>query len=143
MHPQNITRIYRSLLVYSLGFNRLLLQLAHSNSVRNSLWKVFSILVEYCSNGEFESVMAQVERDRISKVSQLTKELEHRQNLLEESSNSNEERNKQIYKELRQLKQENQELVADRALLLEEFKQAEQAFNNQVGLRLRYENKIN
>lgn len=51
--------------------------------------------------------MAQVERDRISKVSQLTKELEHRQNLLEESSNSNEERNKQIYKELRQLKQEN------------------------------------
>jgi hypothetical protein len=71
------------------------------------LWKVFSILVEYCSNGEFESVMAQVERDRISKVSQLIKELEHRQNLLEESSNSNEERNKQIYKELRQLKQEN------------------------------------
>ena len=52
-------------------------------------------------------------------------------------------KNVKIYKEIKQLREENQNLINQKGVLLEQFKQAEQAFNQQVALRLKYENKIN
>lgn len=54
---ENIDRIYRSLFVYSFGFYEMIQDiLAHTHdAVRNvaNLWKIYGILLEYCSRTEF------------------------------------------------------------------------------------------
>ncbi len=53
-NPDNIERIYKSLFVYSMGFNTLLKEVAGKNmNVRKTFWKVYAILLEYCSDGDF------------------------------------------------------------------------------------------
>lgn len=54
INPFNISRLYRSFFVYSLGFNNLLKDICHDNKdLRNSIWRVFTVLLEYCSGGNF------------------------------------------------------------------------------------------
>lgn len=53
-NPDNLERIYKSLFVYSMGFNTLLKEVAGKNmNVRKTFWKVYAILLEYCSDGDF------------------------------------------------------------------------------------------
>ena len=53
-NPDNLERIYKSLFVYSMGFNTLLKEVAGKNmNVRKTFWNVYAILLEYCSDGDF------------------------------------------------------------------------------------------
>jgi len=53
-NPDNLERIYKSLFVYSMGFNTLLKEVTGKNmNVRKTCWKVYAILLEYCSDGDF------------------------------------------------------------------------------------------
>ena len=65
---EHIDRIYKSLFVYSMGYNTLLGELGGGMSVRKVLWKVFAILLEYCSDGDFQTMIGEMERDMIKKV---------------------------------------------------------------------------
>ena len=51
-------RIYRALFVYSLGFYEMLSrELQHSPSrvaIQGNIWKVFSILLEYCCKTNYQ-----------------------------------------------------------------------------------------
>jgi hypothetical protein len=59
-----IDRIYRALFVYSLGFYEMLnSSLANSpkkNSFQSSLWKVFSILLEYCCKTNYQMLVSNI-----------------------------------------------------------------------------------
>lgn len=50
----HLGRLYKSLFVYSIGFNDLLNEICNgSMNLRKSIWKVYAILLEYCAEGSF------------------------------------------------------------------------------------------
>jgi len=48
------------LFVYSMGFNNILKELGTTRSTLKSIWKVYAILLEYCSAGNFETIMGEL-----------------------------------------------------------------------------------
>lgn len=127
---ENLNRIYKSLFVYSMGFNNLLKEICgKSMQLRKTLWKVYAVLLEYSAEGQFETMIAEIERDRVKKMDSMKKEIEKRQKIIENNEEINEEKNAHIYKEIKFLKEENANLKGEKEVLLEEYKQAEQAFN--------------
>ena len=59
----------------------------------------------------------------------MKEEVERRQEIIENNEEIHAQKNAKVYKELKQLREENTELVNDKAVLMEDFKEAEQAFN--------------
>jgi hypothetical protein len=61
---ETIDRIYRALFVYSVGFYELLKKcLEHTNNkytVVISIWKVFSILLEYCCRTDYRTLISMI-----------------------------------------------------------------------------------
>lgn len=46
INPTDISRLYKSFFVYSLGFNNLLKDLCQQNKeLRNAVWRVFAVLL--------------------------------------------------------------------------------------------------
>ena len=64
-------RLYRSLFVYSIGFNDLLIEICNSQLLKQILWKVYARLLEYCSDGKFETMIGEIERDKIKKIEEM------------------------------------------------------------------------
>ena len=64
---EGIDRIYRALFVYSLGFyemlNKILKNSPEKNSFQNALWKVFSILLEYCCKTNYQLLVKSIQAD--------------------------------------------------------------------------------
>ena len=97
--------------VYSMGFNNLLREICgKSMHLRKTIWKVYAVLLEYSAEGQFETMIAEIERDRVKKMESLKKEIEKRQKVIERNEEINEEKNAHIYKEIKFLKEENQNL---------------------------------
>ena len=42
-------------------------------NLRKTIWKVFSILLEYGAEGHFEVMIAEIERDKFKKIEDLKK----------------------------------------------------------------------
>jgi hypothetical protein len=96
-----IDRIYRSLFVYSLGFNRLLDELANtseSSAIRKTVWRVYAMLLEYCARGEFETMVGEIERDKLRKIETMKAEIQKRQEIIDASEDLDKQRNVKIYK---------------------------------------------
>jgi len=59
--PEMVDRIYRALFVYSVGFYELLKRcLEHTNqnyAIITNLWKVFSVLLEYCCHSDYKMLI--------------------------------------------------------------------------------------
>jgi hypothetical protein len=59
--PDEVNRVYRGLFVYSVGFYELLKKcVEHTNNkytVVTALWKVFSILLEYCCRTDYKMLI--------------------------------------------------------------------------------------
>lgn len=62
-----IDRIYRALFVYSLGFYEMLSKsLSQSNNKSNfqsSIWKIFSILLEYCCKTNYQMLVSNIQAE--------------------------------------------------------------------------------
>ena len=60
--PDDINRIYRSLFVYSVGFYEMLKKMTHNTNgsltVCTSIWKVFSICLEFCCRTDYKMLVA-------------------------------------------------------------------------------------
>lgn len=51
--------------------------------LRKTLWKVYAVLLEYSAEGQFETMIAEIERDRVKKMDTMKKEIEKRQKIIE------------------------------------------------------------
>ena len=60
----NIDRIYRGLFVYSIGFYEMIHKcLAHAKNkytLLSAVWKVFSILLEYCCKSNYQMMISKI-----------------------------------------------------------------------------------
>ena len=56
-------------------------------------------------------------------------QIEKRQQIIENNEEIHQEKNAKIFKELKQLREVNSNLENDKNVLMEDYKQAEQAFN--------------
>lgn len=62
-----VDRIFRALFVYSVGFYELINKaLAHTEkkySIITALWKVFSILLEYCCKSDYRMLISEISKE--------------------------------------------------------------------------------
>lgn len=59
-----IDRIYRGLFVYSIGFyemlNKSLMHAKNKYTLLSNIWKVYSILLEYCCKSNYQMMIAKI-----------------------------------------------------------------------------------
>ncbi|EAR96589.2 hypothetical protein TTHERM_00490570 (macronuclear) [Tetrahymena thermophila SB210] len=144
---ENIDRIYRSLFVYSFGFYEMIQDIfAHiqdSAQTIASVWKIYGILLEYCSRTDFVNTVTQLEKEKTAIVDNLEEQIESKQKQFDELEVIEKEKREILEQQILSLKQEKQNILTEKFQLEEDFKQADQAFNEEVGLRLQFEHKIN
>lgn len=88
-----------------MGFNTLLKEIGSKNmNIRKTFWKVYAILLEYCSDGDFDTMIGEIERDKVRKMEIMKEEIERRQEIIENNEEINQEKNAKIFKELKQLR---------------------------------------
>lgn len=59
--PADVNRIYNSLFVYSIGFNNLIKDISRGNrELVKNIWKVYSLLLEYCAAGNYETLVGEI-----------------------------------------------------------------------------------
>ena len=73
---KDIDRIYKSLFVYSIGFyemlsNTVLSHSKHKYSVMGKIWKVFAMLLEFCSKSGYNTLIQKMELEYQQKVSEI------------------------------------------------------------------------
>jgi hypothetical protein len=119
----DISRLYKMLFVYSMGFNNLLKEISSSNkSVMKSIWKVYAMLLEYCSEGSFETTMGELERDMIKNEQRLIKEIEGRQLQIDNNEEIMEERLHKYSKDNKDLTLRVKSLEEKNEILEKEFR---------------------
>lgn len=68
-------RIYRALFVYSVGFYELIKKcLVHTGkkyTIITAIWKVFSILLEYCCHTDYRMLISEISREHEEKMKNL------------------------------------------------------------------------
>jgi hypothetical protein len=139
----NASRILKSLFVYSIGFNNLLSEVGHHKlPVKKNLWKVFSILIEHCSGGSFETIISDIQRENEKQQACLKEQIEKQQELIEHNELRNKEKNGKLFQENRDLREESERLELDRKMMQESNEEFERAFAEEISLRLMFERKI-
>jgi hypothetical protein len=80
---ENIDRIYRALFVYSLGFYEMMNKtLGHSrkkNNFKSAIWKVFSILLEYCCKSNYQMLVRKIQAEHREAIDLQEKEFNEQQ----------------------------------------------------------------
>lgn len=138
-----INRLYKILFVYSMGFNTLLKELTGNNkNITKSIWKVYVMLLEYSSEGNFQTTMGELERDMIKNEERLIKEIENRQIQIDNNDEIMEERLHRYTKDNKDLTLKVKSLEEKNEILEKEFREMEMAYNMEVTLRLSYQYRI-
>lgn len=74
-----VDRIYRALFVYSVGFYELIKKcLCHCEkrySIITSIWKVFSILLEYCCKTDYRMLIAEISKEHKDEIEKIEKSM--------------------------------------------------------------------
>ncbi len=78
-----IDRVYRALFVYSVGFYELIKKsLSYTGkryAIITNLWKVFAILLEYCSKSDYRLLISEISRQHKEQVEKM--EIEYNEKL--------------------------------------------------------------
>lgn len=142
-----IDRIYRGLFVYSIGFyemlNKALMHAENKYTLLSSVWKVFSILLEYCCKSNYQMLISKISTEHQQQMEQVQEGF-HREI---EALNRNE---KDLKFTLDEMQRENGELrkrldeeVVLRIKLQEEIYKNIKSHEEEVQLRLQFESKLN
>jgi hypothetical protein len=89
-----------------------------------------------------QTLLGEAEREKEKELRAFSAQLEEKNELIGKGVEMNLKKNEMVFKELKILKEQNVELTNDKIVLMEDFKQAEVAFSEEVSLRLMFENKI-
>lgn len=80
-----IDRVYRALFVYSVGFYELIKKsLSYTGkrySIITNLWKVFAILLEYCSKSDYRLLISEISRQHKEQIEKMEVEFSEKLNL--------------------------------------------------------------
>jgi hypothetical protein len=72
---ESIDRMYRCLFVYSFGFYEMLSQIFEhaqdSPMIIANIWKIFGLLLEYCSRSDFKATIRILEKEKSQAVFRL------------------------------------------------------------------------
>ena len=75
-----VDRIFRALFVYSVGFYELIKKcLSHTErkySIITAIWKVFSILLEYCCKTDYRMLISEISKEHKEEMDKLEKEFQ-------------------------------------------------------------------
>jgi hypothetical protein len=84
-----VDRIYRALFVYSVGFYELIKKcLDHTDkkyTIITALWKVFSILLEYCCRTDYRMLIQEISQEHKKEIDEL--ELKYQARFQEQANN--------------------------------------------------------
>lgn len=144
---EQVDRVYRGLFVYSIGFYEMLQRcLEHASNkyiLLSSMWRVFAILLEYCCksnyqmlisklNEEHQEMLQSVERDFNEHIQKLTESERHLKDALDD-----------LQKRKDELEKARDEEEFQRRKLQEEFSKKVETHEEEVQLRLKFEQKLN
>ena len=82
MQQDSIDRLYRSLFVYSVGFYEMIKACLGSCKNRpaltSNLWKVYSILLEYCCKHDYKMQIQEITQRHTEQVFELESEIQQK-----------------------------------------------------------------
>lgn len=83
-------RVYSALFVYSVGFNTMIRELMHTchskYSISSKIWKVFSMLLEYCAVLDYKHIITEIDTESKINKDKLEAEFEARVRSIEASN---------------------------------------------------------
>lgn len=86
---ETVDRIYRALFVYSVGFYELIKKcLEHTEkkyTIITALWKVYSILLEYCCRTDYKMLISEISKEHKREIEEL--ELRYQSRFTEQANN--------------------------------------------------------
>lgn len=86
---ETVDRIYRALFVYSVGFYELIKKcLEHTEkkyTIITALWKVYSILLEYCCRTDYRMLISEISKEHKREIEEL--ELRYQSRFTEQANN--------------------------------------------------------
>jgi hypothetical protein len=142
-----VDRIFRALFVYSIGFYELMKRaLEHTEkryTIITALWKVFSILLEYCCKSDYRMLISEISKEHKEEMDKM--EDEYQLKFQEQAKNE-----RLLKQNIEVLQKYNEELERDRTKertlrekLEEEYMQNSKNHEEEVQLRLKFESKLN
>ena len=142
-----VDRIYKCLFVYSVGFYELVKTIMQhcekKYSIITNIWKVFSVLLEYCCQSDYRMLIAEISNSHKAEI----EELEEQFNRQCQEFINNEKIMKQNMDVLQKYSEElEKERTNERNLRLkleEEYMQNSKNHEEEVQLRLKFESKLN
>ncbi len=142
-----IDRIYRALFVYSIGFHELtkkcLTSTAKKYGVVVSIWKVFSILLEYCCESGYKMLVSQVTNQHKEDLIRIEEEYIGKLHEKEETEKSLKAHTEYLQKYVEELENERENQRQTRKRLELELSQNSKTHEEEVALRIKFEAKLN
>jgi len=142
-----LERLYKGLFVYSIGFNEMLKNTLRKCkdkfTVNCNIWKVYSILLEFCCKTDYSTLISQVTQKYMESEQKIISGYEKRLAKSEDENFEISNRCTELIEEQQKLKDElrNQTDIAQR--LENDFKIKLETHEEEVTLRLKFEKKMN
>ncbi|CAI2364608.1 unnamed protein product [Moneuplotes crassus] len=142
-----ISRLYRCLFVYSIGFNDLLKTLlSHCKdkaSLISSIWRAFTVILEYSCKVEYKALINKKIEEHQNEITKIEKD--HEEAIKDIKLEVLELRNKisGMDKYVRQCEKEKREAIEAKEFIQEQIKNKSEEYEYEVQLRLQFEAKLN
>ena len=142
-----VDRIFRALFVYSVGFYELIKKcLQHTErkySIITAIWKVFSILLEYCCKTDYRMLISEISKEHKEELDRLESEFQKKFNEQAENERRLKSNLEILQKYSDDLEKEKNSERQMRLKLEEEYMQNTKNHEEEVQLRLKFESKLN
>ena len=142
-----VDRIYRALFVYSVGFYELMKKaLSHTSGkyrVITSIWKVYAVLLEYCSASDYKMLINELSLQHMDEMQQLEHKYQDTIHDLEDTKKIQSENIDTLQKYCTKLERDLANEKSNRIKLEEEFEQNSRNHEEEVQFRLKFESKLN
>lgn len=144
---ETIDRIYRSLFVHSVGFHELIKSCLQHTKGRyehiTSIWKVYSILLEYSCKSDYQMLVDEVTVQNEQKMKQMEQDHHNKLKEFKEDERIMKEEMDIMQKYSTVLEREKLDEKNFRMKLEEELLQNSKNHEEEVQLRLKFESKLN
>eukprot|EP00347_Sterkiella_histriomuscorum_P021833 403332609 len=143
-----VSRVYRSLFVFTLGFFELLNDSTKNLNenrvtIQSQIWKVFQILLEYCCKTDYSLITQQMEKQHKEEVEEMDSKYRDTILKLELSEQSLKQELRTLQTRVDELEFERNNQDQERQRMLLESQKNQQKHEEEVQLRLFFESKLN